>query len=82
MEPVTAQEWYELVERSEDRGSKKLSDEERNKYLFNSFQRGHLSLKFVLELLGLDSCDDCGKIMEPGEDHSKEDCTVWRVMES
>lgn len=80
MTAVTAQEWYGLVEKSKNHES--LTDEERTKLLFNSFSRGHMSLKFVLESLGLDSCDDCGKIVDPEEEHTREDCTVWRVMES
>jgi hypothetical protein len=81
-ESVTAQEWYGLVEKSKNQGLGELLPGEREKLLFNSFSRGHISLKFILESLGLDSCGDCGKIVELEEKHSWEDCTVWRVMES
>lgn len=82
MTAVTVQEWDELAKKADDRGLRGLSDEERNKYLFNSFSRGHVSLKYVLELLNLNGCDECGKIVMPEEEHTEEDCTVWRVMES
>ena len=79
---ITKQGWDELSKKADGIGLKGLSKEERGEYMFNSFQKGHLSLRIVLELLGLDGCDDCGKIVEIGEEHSREECTVWRVMES
>jgi hypothetical protein len=73
---VTAQEWSGLAGRTG-----RLSEEERTKLLFNSFQMGHLSAGSIMELLDL-GCDGCGKVLRPEEAHTDEDCVVWRVMES
>jgi hypothetical protein len=81
MAPISAQRWYELVEKSKNYGLGKLSKEEQHQLLFNSYSKGHVSLDLIFEMLDI-GCDRCGKVVMPEDEHTEEDCTVWRVMES